>query len=41
MWHYGGWGRRMYTGFRWGNAKEKGYLEGLGIVGRIILKFIT
>jgi hypothetical protein len=29
----------MYTGFWLGNLKERDYLEGLPIVGRIILKW--
>jgi len=28
------------TGFWWGNLKERDHSEGLGVDGRIILKFI-
>jgi hypothetical protein len=32
------WGRgQVYTGFCWGNLKERLHLEDPGIVGRIIL----
>jgi hypothetical protein len=27
----------MHTGFWWGNAKERGYLEDLGVADRMIL----
>jgi hypothetical protein len=30
----------MYTGFRWGNMKERDHLEDVGIDGRIILRRI-
>ena len=30
----------MYTGFWWGNLRERDNLEGLGIDGRIILRWI-
>jgi hypothetical protein len=29
-----------YTGFWWGNLRERDHLEDLGLEGRIILKFI-
>jgi len=33
------WGRgEAYTGFWWGNLRERDHLVGLGIDGRIILK---
>jgi hypothetical protein len=32
--------REVHKGFWWENLKEKGHLEGLGIDGRIILKWI-
>jgi hypothetical protein len=32
--------RRAVTGFWWGDLRERGYLEVLGIGGRIILKWI-
>jgi hypothetical protein len=39
MWHV--WGRReMHIGFRSGNLRVKGRLGDLGMVGRIILKFL-
>jgi len=28
----------VYTGFWWGNLRERGHLEGTGIDGRIILR---
>jgi len=28
-----------YTGFWWGNVKERGYLGDLGLDGRIILRW--
>jgi len=34
------WTVRNHRGFWWGNLKEKGLLEGLGIDGRKILKWI-
>ena len=35
------WGRReTYTGFWWGNLRERGYLGDPGIDGRIILRLI-
>jgi len=30
--------RRGYTGFQWGNLRERDHLEDAGIDGRIILK---
>ena len=30
----------MYTGFWWGNMRERSHLEDLGIDGSIILKWI-
>ena len=30
----------MYTGFWWGNLKERDYIEDPGIDGRIILRWI-
>jgi hypothetical protein len=30
----------VHRGFRWGNLRERGYLEDLSIDGRIILKWI-
>ena len=39
MWHV--WGRgEVYTGLWWGNLKERDHLEGLGVDGRIILRWI-
>jgi hypothetical protein len=39
MWHI--WGRQeVHTGFWWDNLKETDHSEGLGINGRIILKWI-
>jgi hypothetical protein len=36
MWHV--WGRgTMHTWFWWGNPMERGYLEDLGVDGKIIL----
>jgi hypothetical protein len=32
--------REVYTGFCWGNLRESGYLEGPGVDGRIILRWI-
>jgi hypothetical protein len=32
--------RRVRAGFRWGDLRERDYLEGLGVDGRIILKLI-
>jgi hypothetical protein len=29
-----------YTGFWWGNLRERGHLEDPGVVGRIILRWI-
>jgi hypothetical protein len=31
---------QMHTGFWWGNLRESDQLEDLGIVGRIILKWM-
>ena len=30
----------MYTGFRWGNVRERYHLEDPGVDGRIILRWI-
>jgi hypothetical protein len=30
----------VYTGFRWGNMKERDHLEDAGIDGRIILRWV-
>jgi hypothetical protein len=38
MWHV--WGREVQTGVWWGNVREKDNLEDLGIVERIVLKWI-
>jgi hypothetical protein len=39
MWHV--WGREeVREGFWWGDLRERGHLEGLGVDGRIILKRI-
>jgi hypothetical protein len=32
--------RKVHTGFWWGNLKEIGHLEDLGIDGKTILKWI-
>jgi hypothetical protein len=38
MWHV--WGRGdVYTGFWWGDMREREHLENLGVDGRIILKW--
>jgi len=37
---YGGEERSVYTGFGWGNLREKGHLGDPGIAGRIILRWI-
>jgi len=38
MWHI--WGRgKVYTGFRWGNLRDRDHLEDPGIDGRIILRW--
>jgi hypothetical protein len=35
------WGRvELYTGFWWGNLREKDHLEDPGLEGRIILRWI-
>ena len=35
------WGRGyVRTGFWWGNLRERGHFEDLGVNGRIILKYI-
>jgi hypothetical protein len=35
------WGRRrMHAGFWWGNLKERGHFENLGVDGKMILKCI-
>jgi hypothetical protein len=31
------WRRYVYTGFRWGNLRERGHLEDPDVDGRIIL----
>ena len=36
---FGGRGE-AYTGFWWGNPKERDHLEGQGLEGRIILRWI-
>jgi hypothetical protein len=33
-------GREVYTGFWWGNVRERDQLEDLGVDGRIILRWI-
>jgi len=39
QWHV--WGRgEVYTGFWWGNLRERDHLEDLGVDGRIILRRI-
>jgi len=39
MWRV--WGRgEAYTGFWWGNPRERDHLEDLGIDGKIILRWI-
>jgi hypothetical protein len=30
----------VHTGFGWGNLRERGHLEGPGLDGRIVLKWI-
>jgi hypothetical protein len=39
MWSVCGTGE-SYTGFRWGNLKERDHLEDSGIDGRIIFEWI-
>jgi hypothetical protein len=40
MWHL--WGRRkMHTGLLWGNSKERGHWECVGVDGRIVLTTVT
>jgi len=39
MWHILGRGK-VHTGFRWGNLRERGYLNDLGINGKIVLKLM-
>jgi hypothetical protein len=34
------WGREDYTGFRWGNLRERGHWGDAGVDGRIILRWI-
>ena len=34
------WGGKMYTGFWWGNLKERDHFEDLGVNERIILRWI-
>jgi len=36
----GTYGGEMYTGIRWGNRVERGYLEDLSVDGRIIFKWL-
>jgi len=36
----GGGGEEAFTGFRWGNLRERDCLEDPGVVGRIILRWI-
>jgi hypothetical protein len=31
----------MHTGFLWGNLKERDPLEGVGVDGRVILKWMS
>jgi hypothetical protein len=40
MWHARG-RREVRAGFWWGNLKKRGPVEGLGVDGRIILKWIS
>jgi hypothetical protein len=39
MWHEW-WRGEVYTGFRWGNIRERGNLEDLGANGRVIIKWL-
>ena len=39
MWHILGRGK-VLTGFRWGNLRERDYLNDVGIDGKIILKLM-
>ena len=39
MWHVWETGE-VYTGFRWGDLRERDHLEDLGAGGRILLKWI-
>jgi hypothetical protein len=35
------WGREeVHTGFCWGNLRERGHMEDLGVNGKIILNWI-
>jgi hypothetical protein len=31
---------KVYTGFSWGNLRERGHLGGTGVDGRIVLRWI-
>jgi hypothetical protein len=39
VWHVWETGE-VHTGFWWGNLREEGHLEDLGVNGRIVLKWI-
>jgi hypothetical protein len=35
------WGRgEVYTGFQWGNLRERDHFEGTGVDGKIILRWV-